>query len=265
MVAPIRFLSGRQQQQKIGVQGSTEDQKVLEVIGRVGIGSTIFDPSVDLDIRGDVNISGNLTIGDQQGAALSAESLFISGFSTFVGHSTFQNGVTISGVSTFVGFSTFQSDVHLDSNLNVAGIITASSLDITGEGGTGGQASLDNLRVSGFSTFVGVSTFENGFNVSGVSTFIGNANFDSDVDIDGHTELDDLNVSGVSTFQNKVHLLDDDELHFGGSAGGNGDTTIGHDESNTTIAHTGEGNLQVKVAAGKTFSISKFADSTKNF
>ena len=263
MVAPIRFLSGRQQQQKIGVQGSTEDQKVLEVIGRVGIGSTIFDPSVDLDIRGDVNISGNLTIGDQQGAALSAESLFISGFSTFVGHSTFQNGVTISGVSTFVGFSTFQSDVHLDSNLNVAGIITASSLDITGEGGTGGQASLDNLRVSGFSTFVGVSTFENGFNVSGVSTFIGNANFDSDVDIDGHTELDDLNVSGVSTFQNKVHLLDDDELHFGGSAGGNGDTTIGHDESNTTIAHTGEGNLQVKVAAGKTFSISKFADSDK--
>ena len=263
MVAPIRFLSGRQQQQKIGVQGSTEDQKVLEVIGRVGIGSTIFDPSVDLDIRGDVNISGNLTIGDQQGAALSAESLFISGFSTFVGHSTFQNGVTISGVSTFVGFSTFQSDVHLDSNLNVTGIITASSLNITGEGGTGGQASLDNLRVSGFSTFVGVSTFENGFNVSGVSTFIGNANFDSDVDIDGHTELDDLNVSGVSTFQNKVHLLDDDELHFGGSAGGNGDTTIGHDESNTTIAHTGEGNLQVKVAAGKTFAISKFADSDK--
>ena len=263
MVAPIRFLSGRQQQQKIGVQGSTEDQKVLEVIGRVGIGSTIFDPSVDLDIRGDVNISGNLTIGDQQGAALSAESLFISGFSTFVGHSTFQNGVTISGVSTFVGFSTFQSDVHLDSNLNVSGIITASSLNITGEGGTGGQASVDNLRVSGFSTFVGVSTFENGFNVSGVSTFIGNANFDSDVDIDGHTELDDLNVSGVSTFQNKVHLLDDDELHFGGSAGGNGDTTIGHDESNTTIAHTGEGNLQVKVAAGKTFAISKFADSDK--
>ena len=27
MAAPIRFLSGRQQQQKIGIEGSTEDKK----------------------------------------------------------------------------------------------------------------------------------------------------------------------------------------------------------------------------------------------
>ena len=38
MVAPIKFLSGRQQQQKIGVEGSTESVKVLEVVGRTGIG-----------------------------------------------------------------------------------------------------------------------------------------------------------------------------------------------------------------------------------
>ena len=36
-----------------------------------------------------------------------------------------------------------------------------------------------------------------------------------DLDVDGHTELDDLNVSGVSTFQSHVHLGDDDELRFG--------------------------------------------------
>ena len=51
MVAPIRFLSGRQQQQKIGVIGNTEDTKVLEVIGRVGIGTVIFDPIEQFDLN----------------------------------------------------------------------------------------------------------------------------------------------------------------------------------------------------------------------
>ena len=37
-------------------------------------------------------------------------------------------------------------------------------------------------------------------NVSGASTFAGAADFNGAIDVDGHTELDDLNVSGVSTF-----------------------------------------------------------------
>ncbi len=253
MAAPIRFLSGRQQQQKIGITGSTEGQKVLEVVGRVGIGSTIFDTEYDLDVRGDVRITGNLTIGDQEGAALSAESLFISGLSTFVGHSTFQNGITLSGVSTFVGFTTFQDNVHIDQNLNVTGVITASSLNITGEGGTGGQAELDNLRVLGFSTFVGVSTFQNGFNVSGVSTFAG------DIDVDGLTELDDVNVTGVSTFNNNLHVKDNNSILLGDD----NDSYITHDQNNTVIGHTGTGNLEVRVATGKTFTIGKDSASDK--
>ena len=69
MVAPIRFLSGRQQQQKIGVEGSTESVKVLEVVGRVGIGTTIFEPDHELDIKGTTKSTtylgegGALTLG----------------------------------------------------------------------------------------------------------------------------------------------------------------------------------------------------------
>ena len=69
MVAPIRFLSGRQQQQKIGVPDSTEDLKVLEVVGRAGIGTTIFEPDHELDIRGTTKSTtylgegGALTLG----------------------------------------------------------------------------------------------------------------------------------------------------------------------------------------------------------
>tara|TARA_R100000027_G_C2248260_1_gene93751 strand:+ start:39 stop:2690 length:2652 start_codon:yes stop_codon:yes gene_type:complete len=69
MVAPIRFLSGRQQQQKIGVEGSTESVKVLEVVGRTGIGTTIFTPGHELEIRGTTRSTiylgegGALTLG----------------------------------------------------------------------------------------------------------------------------------------------------------------------------------------------------------
>ena len=40
-------------------------------------------------------------------------------------------------------------------------------------------------------------------NVTGVSTFASAADFNGDVDIDGHTELDDVNASGISSW----HLL----------------------------------------------------------
>ena len=44
----------------------------------------------------------------------------------------------------------------------------------------------------------GIATFTSLY-VSGVSTFTGAADFNGNLDVDGHTELDDLNVSGVST------------------------------------------------------------------
>ena len=71
---------------------------------------------------------------------------------------------------------------------------------------------LDQLNVSGISTFIGFSTFASGINVlglgattttlevTGVSTLGGTVDINSDLDVDGHTELDNLNVAGFSTF-----------------------------------------------------------------
>ena len=41
-------------------------------------------------------------------------------------------------------------------------------------------------------------------NSVGVSSFYGNVNITTDLDVDGHTELDNLNVSGVSTFAGNI-------------------------------------------------------------
>ena len=49
---------------------------------------------------------------------------------------------------------------------------------------------------------------------------------------------DTLNVSGVSTFKDKVHLLDNDILHFGGAEGDNGDLQIFHDGTDAHISNS---------------------------
>lgn len=64
MVAPIRYLSRRIQDQKIGILQNTEEKKVLEVVGRVGIGTTIFAADYNLDVRGTANITETLTVGE---------------------------------------------------------------------------------------------------------------------------------------------------------------------------------------------------------
>ena len=61
----------------------------------------------------------------------------------------------------------------------------------------------------------------------------------------GTTQTQQLNVTGVSTFQNNVHLLDDDKLLLGGSAGTHDGLEIYHDSNNSYITDSGSGNLLI--------------------
>ena len=220
MAAPVRYLSGRQQQQKIGIEGNTDNQKVLEVVGRVGIGTTIFEPDSELEVRGDVNISGQLTVGGNTfGVDTETRNLNVSGISTFTGAidangsldvdgHTELDDVNVSGASTFTGSADFNGDIDVD-----------------------GHTELDNLRVSG------------------VSTFIGAIDADGSLDVDGHTELDDVNVSGVSTltgnvsFGSSAFFGDNDKINMGD----NDDLQIFHHTNGTgVIQNAGSGQLQIR-------------------
>jgi hypothetical protein len=142
-------------------------------------GGGYFSSSVGIGIT---NPSNTLTV---VGSGTSTAQLYVAGFSTFVGYSTFrdyvniEDGVFVAGVSTFVGFSTFRDYVNIE----------------------------DGLNVSGVSTFVGYSTFrdyvniEDGLNVLGISTFVGFSTFQDYVYIQ-----DGLNVSGISTFSDSVGI-----------------------------------------------------------
>ena len=123
-----RFLSGRNANQKVGIVGVTT-QKVLEVVGQVGIGSTVFDTLYDLDVRGSANIRDRLYV----------------------------NGLEISGSggNSFAGITTFT-----DTTDNVLGDFNTGAIQIDGGLGVEKNATVgaglsigDILYVTGIATF----------------------------------------------------------------------------------------------------------------
>jgi len=124
-----KFLSGRNANQKIGILDSTENQKVLEVIGRVGIGTTVFDPNYQLDVRGDVFIRDALTV----------DSITVTGA-----------GNSFSGITTFT-----------DTTDNVLGNADTGAVQIDGGLGVNKNTTVGAaLSVGETAYIVGVSTFK---------------------------------------------------------------------------------------------------------
>ncbi len=189
--------------------------------------------------------------------------LTVAGLTTFTGISTFGSAVHVGGALDVIGVSTFTGNIdangHTDlTTVTVSGASTFtgaidanSSLDLAGALDVHGHSEIDDVNVSGASTFAGAANFKGNVdlgdatsdtitptgrfdaalvpasddaidlgtsslewrnvyvdghtelddvNVSGASTFAGAADFNGAVDIDGHTELDDVNVSGMATF-----------------------------------------------------------------
>ena len=116
----------------------------------------------------------------------------------------------------------------------VAGVITATQIDLNGDLDVDGHTNLDNVIVGGATTMSGNLTISNAaptitltdsdaddyaLQVNGGSFIIhdttaganrlsitdaGNVDINGDLDIDGHTNLDNLSVAGVSTFTGAV-------------------------------------------------------------
>ena len=175
---------------------------------RVGIGSTV--PQYELDVSGGIGVTH----------------LYVSGLSTSVGFSTFQNSIgvqkdiTIAGISTVVGVATFKSDVYVDGNLNVVGDIVYD--EVNGR----------NIYISGLSTFVGFSTFKSDVFVAGVGTFasdlnvLGNLNVTGDISYDQVTGRE-IYISGLSTFVGLSSFVNG--VYIGGITTTGGNLSVGTD------------------------------------
>ena len=97
---------------------------------------------------------------------------------------------------------------------------------------------------------VGVSTLNSS---GGITTTGGDLYVGGDLFVQDDTNIDELtarnlNVTGIATVQDKLHLLDNDKLHIGGSLGDNGDLQLYHDGTNSFIQDTGTGDLYVRTS-----------------
>ena len=218
------------------------------------------------------NVTGNVT-GNVNATTLDSSTLSVTGISTFVSDAQFNTGLipdvdggaylgtnakswsqlyvdnvkidgnSIDTVSGQLQLGSNEGTVEVDDNLEVTGVSTfTGNIDANGDLDVDGHTELDNVNISGVVTstsFIGALTGNvtgnvtgdltgdvtaNGIgvtslNVSGVSTFTGNANFSGNIDVDGLTELDDVQVAGASSITGAVIV--------GGNIRGDGKIGIG--------------------------------------
>ena len=144
-------------------------------------------------------------------------------------------------------------------NITATGIITASSFSGDGSGLIG-VASTDNIVTGTAATFntypvdinagmtvAGVATFAGNVSIAGTLTYEDVTNIDSvgiitgkgadingDLDVDGHTNLDNVSIAGVSTF---TGTLNANQLNFGDSNGSSTNIALFGDSNDLKIYH----------------------------
>ena len=179
----------------------------LNILGIATIGT--------LHVTNNGKIDGVLNGENDVRALQVGTGISIAGITTLAGG----GGITTTGGDLHVGGDLFiQDNVTLDTNLNLLGIATIGTLVVTG------LATAHEFEATGFSTFSGdvdinasgnvsedwVVTKDlsagHGLSVTGFSTFTQDIDANAGLDVDGHTELDDVNIAGFSTFAQNLDI-----------------------------------------------------------
>ncbi len=218
-----------------------DDNLLVTATGLVGIGTTV--PTEALDVRGNVKIIGDATITNATvgvititevaptqiiGAGVSIKSGIITaqgaGIVTFYGDARFLQGMpTSQWEDTNAGFAV-SSIYNTGGTVGIATTNPQFALQV-GEnpnqiGGVSGRgvgiSSVGDINASGIisaTTFKGALTGNvtgnvtgniNG-NISGDTVVSGIATFSKDIDVDGHTNLDNVSVAGITSFAGVTH------------------------------------------------------------
>ena len=219
-----------------GVGGELEDDAKLTFDGStLGVGTNLsvtgvstFSGNVDISSSGNLTVAGNLTVNGTE-TILNVNTLEVEDINIGIASADpkLSNaaldgaGFTIHGAAgdKTLTWSNANSRMEFNTNLSATNL-DSGNLTLSGTLDVDGQTDLDDLVVSG------------------VSTFTGAIDANGTLDVDGQTELDDLVVSGVSTLTGNVS--------FGSSAFfGDGDTINMGDGDDLQIFHSGvTGNIK---------------------
>jgi cytoskeletal protein CcmA (bactofilin family) len=169
-----KYTSGRQKNLKVGISSYSENLTSLDVIGKVGIGTTNADGR-SLYVIGNAEVSGILTAqrlysglygeftgGSISGTNIVGTSLSISGISTFTNGPVFIDG------NLGIGTTNPTSKLWVNGDGYFSGVVTASNFYVDG-GLIGASISLGELYIGGISTFYGGPVLIGTYNTTGTS------------------------------------------------------------------------------------------------
>jgi len=267
-----------------------------ETNGTVGTGTETYNigslTATGIDLNGDLDVDGHTNLDNVSIAGVTTFSSDLN-----IAENIIHTGDTDTKISfpsnDTIKFETGNNHITLDNsktvflrNIRVGDYVSHSSVDSLGikfmNGGTGnngthvGLGAEDNGTSGGVNhkTFrvyrqgssinrVNIDNFGNlnalqGFTVAGISTFTGAIDANGDLDVDGHTNLDNVSIAGVTTFSNNVlfegassNILFDragSHLKFNDNArirmGNNNDFTINHNGS--TYASNSSGHFYIR-------------------
>ena len=159
----------------------------------ISTGSSPNDGSGDTLLAGADKINSNFSevygiIGDGTNAYVGVVTQITAGDG--VGISSAYGSVTITGTATT---SEVRANTLVVTGVSTLGVVTSvTSIQATKYYGDGSE-------LSGISAGSTAEVRANTLVVSGVSTFTGNIDANGDLDVDGHTNLDNVNIAGVVT------------------------------------------------------------------
>ena len=185
------------------------------------------------DLTGDVtgSLTGTASNSNTVGGVTSSFLLDYTNFQNTPTIPTNNNQLTNGAgyiTTSFTNTSQLTNDVGFITNV-VSGVLTATTFS----GTLNGNAL--TATTAGYAHTAGIATVAT--NAQGL-TGIPNISVNS-------LTVQQADINGIATFHNKVHLLDDDVLHVGGSEGDTGDLQIYHDTNNSYIKDAGTGVLRI--------------------
>ena len=111
------------------------------------------------------------------------------------------DNINVSGAATFTGNVTIGGTLTYEdvTNIDSVGIITAQKDIHVGAGVSAvGVGTFGSLDISGDVDVDGHTNLDN-VSISGVTTAAGAIDLNADLDVDGHTNLDNVSIAGVTT------------------------------------------------------------------
>ena len=210
-----------------------------------GIGATVFG---QLDTT-DLNVSGITTLG----SGGSGQAILQKGGTTKL--NTENWGVQVNGTLQTYGDGIFVKTNSSDTS-------TALRLRST----AGDRITIQHVSDESYITSivgnlnlnapqVSIST---NFSVGGTSTFTGAIDANGDLDVDGHTELDNLNVSGVSTFGNNINASGTSRFEIASMENALVDGEIAHTGDTDTKIVFGNNEIDLQAAGSSRFKVTQF-------